>query len=175
MKVKFNGTTVKSYPESDSGSIFGGRIGFWFENHAWLGWAIDASVSQIDFRKIDIGVGSASALLMARLALNKSEAFPQGRFQPYLGVGPGIFYGGMSEFIDEVPPAGAVLDDVYFSLGLDARAGITYLFNNSYGMFLEYAFKRFNPEFSSTVPAGTITLKPTFTADIFSVGMIFRF
>lgn len=175
MSVKFNGVTVKTYSDPDTGSIFGGRIGYWFENNSWLGLAVDGSVSQLDFDDKDIGVGSISTLLMVRLSLNSSEEFPKGRIQPYLGVGPGFFYGGMSEFIPEVPPAGGVLDDSYSSLGFDGRFGISVLIKKSYGLFLEYGFKRFSPSFDSVISGGIISLEPTFNTHNFSLGISFRF
>jgi hypothetical protein len=175
MSIDFNGATVKTVADSDSGSIFGGRIGYWFESYSWLGLALDASVSELNFDDIDIGVGSISTLLMARMALNSSEEFPKGRIQPYLGVGPGFFFGGMSEFIDEVPPAGRVLDDDYFSLGFDGRIGIYYLIKQSVGILLEYGFKRFSPTFNDDVPGGEISLEPTITTHNFLAGISLRF
>ena len=175
MSIEFNGATVKTFPGSDTGSIFGGRIGYWFESYSWLGLAVDASVSQLDFDNIDIGIGSFSTLLMVRLPLNSSEEFPKGRIQPYLGAGPGFYFGGMSELIEEVPTAGRVLDDTYFSLGFDVRCGINVLIKKSYGVFLEYGFKKFSPTFNSDVPGGTISLDPTFSTHNFSVGISFRF
>jgi hypothetical protein len=173
--IKFNGTTVKTYPDSDTGSIFGGRIGYWFESYSWLGLTVDSSVSQLDFDYIDIGIGSVSTLLMVRLSINLSEEFPKGRIQPYLGFGPGLYFGGMSEFIEEVPPAGRVLDDTYLSLGIDLRCGLTFLINKSYGVFLEYGFKRFSPTFNSDTPGGTISLEPIFNIQNFAAGISFRF
>ena len=175
MSIEFNGATVKTYTDNDTGSLFGGRIGYWFESYSWLGLAVDASVSQLDFDNIGIGIGSFSTLLMVRLSLNSSEEFPKGRIQPFLGVGPGFYFGGMSEFIEEVPPAGRVLDDSYFSLGFDLRCGTSVLIKKSYGIFLEYGFKRFSPTFNSDVPGGTISLEPTFSTHNFSVGVSFRF
>jgi opacity protein-like surface antigen len=175
MLVKFNGATVKTYPDSDTGSIFGGRIGYWFESNSWLGLALDASASELDSDNIVIGIGSFSTLLMLRLSLNSSEEFPKGRIQPYLGVGPGFFFGGMSEFIAEIPSTVRVLDDTYYSVGFDARFGISALIKKSYGLFLEYGFKRFSPSFDSDVPGGTVSLEPTFSTHNFSVGISFRF
>jgi opacity protein-like surface antigen len=175
MSVKFNGATVKTYPDSDTGSIFGGRIGYWFESNSWLGLALDASASELDSDNIVIGIGSFSTLLMLRLSLNSSEEFPKGRVQPYLGVGPGFFFGGMSEFIAEIPSTVRVLDDTYYSVGFDARFGISALIKKSYGLFLEYGFKRFSPSFDSDVPGGTVSLEPTFSTHNFSVGISFRF
>lgn len=175
MSIEFNGATVKTYADNDTGSLFGGRIGYWFESYSWLGLAVDASVSQLDFDNIGIGIGSFSTLLMVRLSLNSSEEFPKGRIQPFLGVGPGFYFGGMSEFIEEVPPAGRVLDDSYFSLGFDLRCGTSVLIKKSYGIFLEYGFQRFSPTFNSDVPGRTISLEPTFSTHNFSVGVSFRF
>ena len=178
MSIKFNGVTVKTYQDSDTGSIFGGRIGYWFESCPWLGLAADASVSEIDFDDIDhkvFSVVSFSTLLMVRLSLKSSKEFPKGRIQPYLGVGPGFFFGGMSEFIPEVPSTGRVLEDTYYSLGFDSRIGIDVLIKKSYGLFLEYGFKRFSPSFDSVVPGGTISLEPTFNTYNFSAGISFRF
>jgi hypothetical protein len=178
MSIKFNGATVKTYPDSDTGSIFGGRIGYWFESCPWLGLAADASVSEIDFDDIDnkvFSVVSFSTLLMVRLSLKSSEEFPKGRIQPYFGVGPGFFFGGMSEFIPEVPSTVRVLDDTYYSLGFDSRIGINVLMKKSHGLFLEYGFKRFSPSFDSGVPGGTISLEPTFKTHNFSLGISFRF
>lgn len=173
--IKFNGATIKTYADSDTGSIFGGRIGYWLESYSWLGWAVDASASQLDSDDIDIGVGAISALLMVRLPLNASVEFPKGRIQPYLGAGPGFFFGGVSEFIPEAPPAGRVLDDTYYSLGFDVRAGICVLITKSYGLFFEYGYKRFSPSLDSDVPGGTISLEPTFSTHNFAGGISFRF
>jgi len=175
MSIKFNGSAVKTYADPDTGSIFGGRIGYWFENYSWLGWAVDASASQLDFGEVDIGVGAISTLLMVRLPLNASVEFPNGRIQPYLGAGPGFYFGGVSEFIPEAPPAGRVLDDTYYSLGIDTRIGICVLIKKSYGLFLEYGYKRFSPSFDSDVPGGTLSLEPTFTTHNFVGGISFKF
>ena len=175
MSIKFNGTTVKAVADSDTGSIIGGRIGYWFNSYSWLGLAADISFSELNFDDINIGVGSLSTLLMFRFPINSGKEFPKGRIQPYLGVGPGFFYGGLSEFIEEVPSSGRVIDDSYFSIGFDGRAGISYLINPSIGVSLEYGFKRFSPTFKTDVQGGTISFEPTFSTHTFSAGISFRF
>jgi len=175
MEIKINGTPIKTVDDSDTGQIFGGRIGYWFEDVSWLGLAGDLNFSELNFGEIDIGVGSLSALVMARLKLKPSEKYPKGRIQPYIGVGPGFFYGGMSEFIAEVPPSGFVLEDTYFNMGLDARGGVTILIKESYGVLVEYGFKSFSPSFSSVASGGgQISLEPTFNTHNLVIGMTFR-
>lgn len=175
MEIKFNGTRVKTEDNSDTGQIFGGRIGYWFEGISWLGLAGDLNFSELNFGEIDVGVGSFSALVMARLKLKPSEKYPKGRFQPYIGVGPGFFYGGMSEFIAEVPPSGSVLEDTYVNMGLDARGCIAILIKESYGVLVEYGFRSFSPSFTSDARGGgEISLEPTFNTHTFVVGMTFR-
>ncbi len=174
-KIQFDGTTIKTLSDSDTGSLFGGRIGYWFESCPWLALAIDASVFQLDFDEIDVGVAPVSTLLMVRLPLHSSQAFPRGKIQPYLGVGPGFFYTGMSEFIEEAPTAGRVLDDRLFDLGLDARCGIYVLFKETTGIFLEYRFTEFSPNFKSSATGGEIVMEPIFSTHFLSVGVSFRF
>ncbi|CAB5109215.1 hypothetical protein D3OALGA1CA_1919 [Olavius algarvensis associated proteobacterium Delta 3] len=175
MEITFNGTPVATVDNSDSGQIFGGRIGYWFNGMSWLGLAGDVSFSELNFGEIDIGVGSLSALVMARLKLNTSEKYPKGRIQPYIGIGPGFFYGGMSEFIEAVPPSGSVLEDTYFSMGIDARGGVSVLLKESYGIVLEYGYKSFSPSFTSEARGGgQIALEPTFNTHNVVIGMTFR-
>ena len=172
-EIKVNGAAVKRVDDSDTGAIFGAKIGYWFEGLPWLGWAADGSFSALNFGDIDIGVGSVSALVMGRLQLLRSEQYPRGRLQPYAGFGPGIFYGGMSEFI-ATPPA-SVLEDSYFDLGMDARGGVTFLIEEDYGVFLEYGFRSFSPTFKSTAyGGGVISFEPKIDMHTFMLGTTFR-
>ena len=129
----------------------------------------------MDFSDITIGVGAITPLLMFRLTLLLNDTFPKGRLQPYAGIGPGFYFGGMSEFIEAVPPHGAVLDDVYFTTGFDARGGVCLLIRNGFGVFFEYGYKQFSPSFESYTWGGKVTLEPTFKMHTFSTGLSFRF
>jgi hypothetical protein len=174
-EIKVNGNPVRTVSDSDTGWIFGGKIGYWFERYSWLGLAGDASFSELNLDDIDIGEGSMSALVLARLQLGASEKFPKGRIQPYAAIGPGIFYGGMSEFIPEVPPFGGVLEDTYFVLGIDARGGVTVLIDESYGVFLEYGYRSFAPSFESyAFGGGKITFEPTIETHNLVLGFTWR-
>jgi hypothetical protein len=51
-----------------------------------------------DTDKLDASIRAVSIDLIGRYSLLKSPAFPRGRMQPYIGVGPGLF----STSIDDV-------------------------------------------------------------------------
>lgn len=175
MSIILNGAVAAQYSDSDTGSVFGGRIGYWFESMPWLGIAMDLSVAELDFNDINIGVGAITPLLMFRLNLLPSDIFTKGRLQPYAGIGTGFYFGGMSEFIEAIPPNGGVLDDVYFTGGIDARGGVCFLINAGFGVFCEYAYKQFSPSFESTTWGGKISFEPTFKMHTYSAGLSFRF
>jgi len=175
LDIRFNGNVVQTPKDSDTGSLFGGRIGYWFERLPWLGLALDGSVFQADFDKVDIGIMPISALLMARLALIKSDEHPKGKYQPYIGLGLGSFFSGMSEFIPNAAPTDSVLDDTSWDLGFDARIGITCFFWEKTGMFLEYRYTNFSPTFKRETASGAFTFEPTLRTNHISLGVSFRF
>jgi hypothetical protein len=175
LAIRFNGNVVQTPTDSDTGSIFGGRIGYWFERLPWLGLAIDGSVFQVDFDEVDISIAPIAALLMARLTLNKSDEHPKGKYQPYIGFGPGYFFAGMSEFIPNAAPTDSVLDDSSWDFGFDGRVGIACFFWKNLGILLEYRYTKFSPTFQRHAASGTFTLEPTLRTNYVSIGVSFRF
>lgn len=184
VNIRFNGKVVQSYQGSDTGSVFGLRIGYWFERLPWLGLALDGSVyefnfedsvNQFDFDQMNISAVPFSALVMARLSLKKTIDHPNGMVQPYIGFGPGLFFSGMSEFVPNAAPTDSVLEDTSWNLGYDVRAGITYFFWKTTGMFLEYRYTRFSQSFERTNAFGAFVLDPTFRTNHIFLGGSFRF
>ena len=175
MTVTLGEAPVRSYADSDSGSIIGGRLELWLDRYPWLGVAGDVSVSEVDYSGIVHSIVPVSVLAMGRLSLYRGRDFPNGRVHPYIGVGLGYYWGGISELIEEVPPAGGVLDDTYFKPGLDARFGIELVIEERYGILLEYGFKNLSPEFDSQTSRGMISLNPTLSSHSFSAGISLKF
>ena len=52
LNVRFNDEVVQRYQDTDTGSVFGGRIGYWFEHLPWIGLAFDCGKGP--FKKVDI-------------------------------------------------------------------------------------------------------------------------
>lgn len=181
---RLNGAAVRTLEDSDVSTPGGGRLGYWFESQPWLGVAVDASVFNPDFddtgparagSSVTLTVAPISGLLLLRLPVWTSPEFPEGRLQPYLGGGPGLFFTSLSEFAGASVPSPAVLEDSSWSLGLDGRVGITGLISRTLGVFVEYRYTQTRPELQSRTGGGTVTYDPTFETHHLVVGLTVRF
>ncbi len=78
-------------------SVFGGRVGHWFDSLDFLGVAVDASHYRPDtipssLQRLDLYVTPISVDLMLRWPLLTSADHPKGLLQPYLTIGPAVGY-----------------------------------------------------------------------------------
>ena len=144
------GRTVDDVVDFDAEGTGGGRLGVWLPGLRWLGFAVDASYfapsgegSTVETR---LEVVPITGLVMFRLPLLESPTFPNGRLQPYLGVGGGAF---LTSVKVDVPGLGEQNSDWQAEFGFDGRAGITFLFTPGFGMFVEGRYTAF-----STNPGG---------------------
>lgn len=154
-----------------SDTISGGfRVGYWFEGAPWLGLAVDASYFTPDS---DVSVVPVSALLMLRLPLFRSTKFPGGRLQPYIAGGPGLFVSTFSGDLGE--DLGGKASDTSIDLGLDVRAGITFLLAKQFGFFVEYRMTRVSPEWNFRVLDLDTTVKTDLLTYHLIGGVTFRF
>jgi hypothetical protein len=170
LKVRILDVEVESevdYTDTMSGGF---RVGYWFESARWLGLAVDASYFTPDS---DVSVVPVSALLMLRLPLFRSTAFPSGRLQPYIAGGPGLFVSTFSGDLGE--DLGGQASDTSIDLGLDARAGLTFLFTKQFGIFFEGRMTRVSPEWSFQVLGHDTTVKTDLTTYHLIGGLTFRF
>jgi len=68
-----------------------------------------------------------------------SNNFPNGRLQPYLTVGPGVYFSR----IKIKPSPGFGNKDSDSSGGVKVGAGTTWMFTRNFGVFGEYRFSHF--------------------------------
>lgn len=137
------------------------RVGYWFDSASWLGLALDVSYFRPD---PDVTVVPVSALVMLRLPLFTSEEFPRGRLQPYVAGGPGFF---ASKFAGDLgSDLGGRASDTSYDLGLDLRGGLTFLFTQDFGIFLEYRMTRVSPEWNIRVLDGDVDRDATVKTDL---------
>ncbi len=127
------------YEDSPNGGV---RGGYWFDPVPWLGVAGDVSYFAPDDDTLggpEIDVIPISPLLMLRAPLVTSEEFPNGRVQPFTGIGPGIFVS-----IADFDTAG---DDETAEVGLDAHAGLNFQVTRQVSLFAQYRYTYVEPEF----------------------------
>lgn len=148
-----NGTTVDDKVEFDTEGMGGVRLGYWLAGLRWLGVAGDVSyfapAGQGTTVETRLEVVPLSPLVMFRLPLLESHEFPNGRLQPYLGVGPGFF---LTSVKVELPGVGEESTDWQFDVGVDTRAGVTFMITPAFGAFIEGRYTVF-----STDPGGQST------------------
>lgn len=142
-----NGTTVEDKVEFDTEAMGGARLGYWLQGLRWLGVAADVSyfapAGQGTTTETRLEVVPLSPLVMFRLPLLENHEYPNGRLQPYVGVGPGFF---LSSVKVELPGAGEESTDWQFDLGVDARAGVAFMITPAFGVFVEGRYTAFTTD-----------------------------
>jgi len=154
---------VSPYKES---FVVGGRVGYYFDRGVpWLGLALDVSYFQAD---IDVPNGAknevvpVSLLLMLRTPLLQTPAFPRGRLQPYVGIGPSFVYSKSKS---------GTASDTSFDIGFDLRFGLTWMLTRNIGLFGEYRFSWVQPGYD--LNEGHV--EPEFAVNHLAAGLTFRF
>ena len=129
----------------------GGRAGYYFDFWPYLGLAIDASHYQPEGKfsgggsgfRFDARVTGLSLDAMLRLPLFTSKNFPKGQLQPYLTVGPGVYFSHLK--IHPTPIFGSADSDT--SAGVKVGTGISWMFAQNIGLLAEYRFSHFSANF----------------------------
>lgn len=180
----------------DTEAVLGGRVGYWLDFFHFIGFGLDVShlfgpdvarqtrtvdvcVSGVcgsgrgTFNNVDLNVTTIGFDAMFRLPLLKSQQFPHGQLQPYLTVGPALFIAHAKDS-DNFSPSGQ--SDTDKSVGVKVGAGATWLFTKNIGVFGEYRFTHFKPEFEfNDAVVGQTTLKTTLDTHSILGGISFRF
>jgi opacity protein-like surface antigen len=144
---------------------YGARLGHWFDTMRFIGLAADVlrfypdiesqtvnSVGTLPeifrvpaagfagparIRGADIEVTAVSLDLMLRWPLMTSKDIPNGRLQPYLTAGPGLYITDVQSFNTD------------FAFGVKVGAGLLFMLSRDLGFFAEYRLTHFRPEVDS--------------------------
>lgn len=117
-----------------------GHLGTWFNE--WSGVSLDGPFFQTDENGFNKNAGSATALLLLRVQLRKSGGVPNGQLEPYVGIGPGIFF--TNEEIGFQRDSGGKLNAAHMSIGLDFRAGMRWQINDKLDLIGEYRMTHYD-------------------------------
>ncbi|HET9490740.1 MAG TPA: outer membrane beta-barrel protein [Methylomirabilota bacterium] len=170
LDLEIFGVTMTDEVNFSTTYAFGVRVGYWFDSARWLGVAAEVSYLRPD---PDVTVFPVSALLMLRLPLLMSEEFPKGQIQPYIAGGPGLF---SVKFAGDLgSDLGGRTSDRTYEVGLDARAGVTFLFTKEFGIFAEYRMTRVSPEWDVTILGEDATINTELVSHYLIGGISFRF
>ena len=175
------GTRDTERGQSDPVWTVGGRGGYWFDRGPrWLGVALDISYFEPEFThsagnvaKLKIQTIPVTPLAMFRLPLLENPEHPNGRLQPYVGIGPGIFH--QKATVQFRSGAGDISDEG-FAVGVDVRAGVAYEFLPNWALFVEYRFTHVSdsPEGRSNGQKTTVDVDLNTNAALFGISYRFR-
>ena len=167
------GVTVKDSANNvdyDNTNTFGGRAGGWSGEYRWIGMALDFSYFKLEADGIDIKVFPLSLLLMLR--------YPGDRLEPYIGVGPGLFFSDTKIDI-QLGGENKSFSDTAVDIGLDTRAGLAWRLFRRFAIFGEYRFTYFEGDYDDKVSsAGTeteVNIDTKNSVHHFLVGVSYRF
>lgn len=177
------GTRETARGHSDTVGTVGGRGGYWFAGQGlrWLGTALDISYfapefsrpgGTGDFAKLKLETLPVSWLAMFRLPLLDSPEYPNGRLQPYLGIGLAGFH--QKATVQFRSGAGDFSKEGY-ALGVDVRAGVAYEFLPNWALFAEYRFTHVtdSPEGRSNGQKTTVDIDLNTNHVLFGLGYRF--
>jgi hypothetical protein len=175
--------------------VFGGRAGYWTE---YVGLGLDVFHFQPDIGshnftgsdpsgvifgfpvtvtgsgRVDINVTAITLDFLFRLPLLTSEAFPNGRLQPYLTVGPGLFITEVKAEIEgefNGQPFSGSRNETDTSFGVQAGVGVAFSVHRNVALFGEYRFTHFSPD----VEVGGIKIETNLNTHHLIGGISFRF
>jgi opacity protein-like surface antigen len=124
------------------------------------------------FDDIDLSVWVIGFDALLRAPLLKSSAFPNGQLQPYLRVGPAIFVAHANDR-NNFSPGDQTDSDT--SIGVKLGAGVAWLFTRNIGIFGEYRYTHFSPEFTFTDGGFSADMSSSINTHSLLFGATFRF
>jgi opacity protein-like surface antigen len=159
---------------------FGARLGCWFKDAQWFGIAGDFSIFFTDFEGVRyLETVPLSALLMFRAQLLQSTAFPNGRLQPYVGMGPGLFITRIEYCCAtsgySIPGSSGLYVDYAMDMGLDLRAGLSWGLTKRVALFGEYRFTAVEHEFVDDVMGVSQTIETELRTHHALFGLSYRY
>jgi hypothetical protein len=184
--------------EYDASLLLGGRFGYFFDrplvDTLAIGIGVDVSHFQPDIDSqttfgsqnvgplllfgdffvlpIDISVISVGLDLMLRWSTLPTAGFPRGRLQPYFTIGPAVFF---TEAKDSGNFAPGGQTDHETTVGFKIGTGITYLVTRNFGLFGEWRFTYFSPEWRFTDDGVSGKVEADISTFHFLVGAALRF
>ena len=147
--------------------VYGGKVGFYLPAVKWLGVETELfnttpHVKQQPLTALGVTVPAPGFnLQVVTWAINAIVRYPGEQFQPYAGIGLGVFFA-------EAKFQGQSDNDV--APGLNALAGLRYFATDHIAIFAEYKYNRAAFEFPSA-----IGIKGDYSANHFVGGVSYHF
>ena len=159
--------------------MYGAKLGYYFESLKWLGLETEVfnTTPHVKQQPITVtvpGVGSTTInpagsylRVLTWAPINLVVRYQMGKFEPYAGVGMGIFFSRLKD-------AGTSDSTSSTSIGLNTQLGVRYRVTNNVALFGEWKFNHARLNFDATPNAFT-NVDATYNAHhlVFGVGYHF--
>jgi opacity protein-like surface antigen len=165
-------------------AILGAKLGVFRSPKSWLGVETEFFYTNPHMKQQDIGftvrgvpAGSfpfiGAHIRMATWAFNLIARYPGERFQPYAGVGPGIFWARISG--NAIGPAGVAIGTAsHTSTGLNVLGGLKFALTERLALFGEYKYNQAAFNFGG-FGATAVDIYALYQAHHFVGGLSFNF
>ena len=140
--------TISSKVAATSGDVsfehdtsYGIRGGFWFRNLPWLGVGGDLSSLHTRAKNTKFDIIPMTPMVLFRLPLTVDEEVPQGRIQPYVGIGPSISLYTYAH-ADLGPPTNSIsgTSSIGSAVGFQLPVGMAFQLSRRVALFGEYRY-----------------------------------
>jgi opacity protein-like surface antigen len=175
--------------ELSTSLMFGGKVGHYFDSARWVGLEaevfhatphIDQQVHTFQHPSVPC-VGCSATFqgayfrVLTVAPFNLMFRYHKTRLQPYVGVGPGIFFARIKG--EGLAPDSPESTSDYVRLGLNAKAGLQYYVSKHLTAFAEWKFNyaHFNFDENQNLFPFPYGLDATYTMHLASFGIGYHF
>lgn len=160
--------------------IYGAKLGYYFDSMKWLGVETEVFNSTPHIKQQDAAIsvpGFSGTLNLSGTSLrvlnwapvNVVVRYQMGQFEPYAGVGMGVFFANVKEAETGESSSSA-------NVGLNTQLGLRYLVTKNLSLFGEWKHNRASFNFSPSSPTqATGGIKGDYSANILAFGVGYHF
>lgn len=135
--------------------LYGAKVGYFLPGLTWLGIEAEYFYTNPHIKQQPFSITTPSGQVLNRIgdkpgahtrmqtaALNLIARYPGKRFQPYIGIGPAMYWARISG--SEILPVGSgrPLSASDSSIGLNALVGARYFLTKQLAVFTEYKYNK---------------------------------
>jgi opacity protein-like surface antigen len=141
VKISSNVAETSGDVRLENDMTYGIRGGYWLNNLPWLGFGGDLSSLHTRGKNTKFDILPITPMALFRLPLFVDDEVPQGRMQPYLGIGPSISYYTYAH-ADLGPPTNSIsgTSSIGSAVGFQLPVGIAVQLSRRVALFSEYRY-----------------------------------
>ena len=177
------GTTVSTVDLNNS-FMYGMKIGRFFNSTPWLGVELEGFVTNTNRpqQRLTLGIPGTGNVLVDEtgatnrvivLAPNLVVRYQAGAFEPYIAVGPGVFFLHQQQLA--TTSGGLTYSQSNTGFGLNTQVGLRYRITDHVALFGEWKFNYARIDLSGQADAGHYGINTLVTLHHFVLGVGYHF